>query len=172
MLPFLVFNSNPPRKSTSIHKKIKKILWVDRKLKFAKVELSKILKILKIFEKIENLKISKFFENTIFRKLLKLLWKSKNWVFEEIRNFQNFEISTLSSFNFRSTQRIFLIFFFLNRSGFSRRIRIHCQKLHHNSLEEMILHSETLGHLTQDSILNIIQFRETTLKGGRQYHAI
>ena len=52
----------------------------------------------------------------------------------------------------------------MDRSGFSRQIRINYQKLHQNSLGEMNLHSETFGHLTQDSILNIIQFRETTLK--------
>ena len=56
--------------------------------------------------------------------------------------------------------------FFLNRSGFSRRIRIYCQKLQQNSLGKMIIEKCFLWPLTQDSILNIIQFRETTLKLG------
>ena len=65
------------------------------------------------------LKNPKIFENVIFRKLLKFLWKSKNHVFENFSKFWKFskknkkiEISTLTNYNFRSTQRIFLIFFY------------------------------------------------------------
>ena len=48
------------------------------------------------------------------------------------------KFSTLMGFNFRSTRRIFL-FFFLYRSGFSRRTRIYYQKWPQNSLEQSIL---------------------------------
>ena len=86
-------------------KKIKKIRWVDRKLKFDKVEMSNILfflKISKIFEKIE------IFEKS--RKKLRL-------------NFDEFYVSIYSTDLFD---------FFIDRSGFSRRIRIYCQNVYPN----------------------------------------
>ena len=76
--------------------------------------------------------------------------------FENFRDFEkfseNFWDSTLTIFHFRYFLWIFLRFF-LNPNEFSWRIRLVCQKLHHNSLEEIILHLETLCQLTQDSIL-------------------
>ena len=91
---------------------------VDRKLKFIKVESrkkSKISENFQIFEKFDFFRkldfsifkgISIIFEKSCFRKISKFS-KFKN--FQKI--FKNFRDSTLTNYNFRPTQRIFLIFF-------------------------------------------------------------
>ena len=119
--------------------------------------------------KIRQSWVAKIFENfPKFRKFSKISIFSKSWFFDFQRNFNNFRKiiflifskfskfrkifkifrdSTLTNFNFRSTQRIFLIFF-MDRSGFSRRIELVSQNLHQNSLGKVILHSRFWGHLS------------------------
>ena len=90
-----VRTENPLRSIKKDHQKIiktKKVttFWNSRKFwsKFSK-----------IFEIFENFKIFRNFQ--------------KFWKFSE--NFKNFRDSTLTNFNFRSTQRIFLIFFYRSK---------------------------------------------------------
>ena len=51
----------------------------------------------------------------------------------------------------------------MDRSGFSRRIRIFDQIWQQNSLGKVILHFVIVGLLSKETILNIAQFREITL---------
>ena len=88
------------------------------------------------------------------------LWQ--NHVFEKIRFSRKFRFFLTFSKISRSQLWRILIFdllngsfwcFFIDRSGFSRRIERIYQKLHQNQLGNCILHLRILWQLTQDSIL-------------------
>ena len=90
-------------------------------------------------------------------------------IFENFQKFQNFrKISkifrrpTLGRPNFFSNQQIFD--FFTDRRGISLRIRWYHPKVMILERKKVILHSLEFGPLTQETILNIAQFREITLK--------
>ena len=54
--------------------------------------------------------------------------------------------------------------FFIDPSKIVWKDRKNMLELLKTDVEKVILHLQTFGQLTQDSILNILEFRETTLK--------
>ena len=89
-------------------------------------------------------------------------WKfSEN--FEFLENFRKHDFSILIEIPLKIEKSCFR----KKSSEFSRRIRINCQKWHQNSQKKVIVGTWKLWHLTQDSILNIVEFREITLKATR-----
>ena len=139
---------------------IKKIGWVDRKLKFVKVESRNVFE---IFWKFSDFwKFRKFSKTWFF----KIYWNSFenrkikfSKIFEIFKNFENFQkISKI----FATQLWRFLIFdllngsfwsFFMDRSGFSRRIDRIYQNWQQNQLGKVILHYWIKRQLRQETIL-------------------
>ena len=163
-------SSNPPWNSASIYKKIPKS--VDYKKSC-------------VFPKLVAENFSDFFENfEIFENFRKF---SKSWFFDFQRIFTIFEKSWFREFskifkNLKFSEKIRKFFddqlwehttffiingfwiFFIDQRRISWRIRWDSPKVILKQGEKINLHSVIFWHLTQDSILDVIQFRETTLK--------
>ena len=89
---------------------------------------------------------SKIFEISIFQKIFVFFFRSR--------------LCRLLTFDLLNRS---FCSFFMNRSGFSRRIRIFDQIWQQNSVGKVILHFGIVGLLSKETILNIAQFREITL---------
>ena len=138
-MSFLALNYNPPRKSTSIYKKYKDPLNRSKN----KIRQSWGLKTFENFRKfLKILKKRKFFENLIFRKLMKFLWKSCfrkiSMFFEKFQSFSKFSRSQLWRILFFDLlNETFWFFLWIEvdfRGGFELslpeiRIKIHWEKL-------------------------------------------
>ena len=121
-LQILAEQIDPPRKSTSIHRKNQKDPLSRSKIKIRQSWDVKNFDFFLIFLNFENFRKHDFskiieiplkIEKSSFRKKSKF---SKIWKFSEI--FKNFRDSTLTNFNFRSTQPNFSILFYESKRIF------------------------------------------------------